>query len=178
MLKNYWRDLHWTVNWKKYWRQSKSMDVILSEICVDDTVLDLGCGRCHLCKVFNGKTYTGVDISPVLIEQMKELYGDKFICLDLADLNTLEEQYDIVVMRDTLEGMKDWKEVARQALRLARKKLIIVLRRNVTQEPTRLVESDESQGIYVWDINEKELLDITGGTHSFVEGDSVIIRNI
>ena len=85
---------------------------IISKIKDSERIIDLGCGTgqfAHMC-VDNGKRYSmGIDFSEVAIGKcIKLLPSDpmRFQCASLYDL-TLSNTYDVVVILETLEHLKD-----------------------------------------------------------------------
>ena len=69
-----------------------------------NTVLDLGCGDWQTGQVLNldGKDYTGVDVSDVVLSWNKRFESDniKFIC---DDLSTMEfPEVDLIIIKDVL----------------------------------------------------------------------------
>lgn len=132
---------------------------ITKYIAPNDTVLDLGCGIGTLKAILpETNKYTGLDYSPRAVRIACKRWGDaSFMAGDSRQLNTLfkDNEFDVVVMRHFLENQEDWKEVIRQAFRIANKKVIINMRRPFTDG--RLVEQKEDT--WVWDI---DYLDFNG----------------
>ena len=91
-----------SLNWASTYSQEKRFKV-LSEINIKDgsTLLDVGCGLGDLHKwlVKNGKKvkYTGVDVTPAMIEKARENIGDAdFMAADISDPDIELGQYDYV----------------------------------------------------------------------------------
>lgn len=128
---------------------------ILKHVKPTDSVLDIGCGGGAFRAIREGP-YLGVDYAPSAVKIAAERFPDtRFLCADSRQLGALFEdnKYDVVVMRHFLENQEDWKEVIRQAFRIANKKVVIVMRRPFV-EHTRLVEQKEDT--WVWDIGYNE----------------------
>lgn len=73
-------------------------------------VLDLGCGPGTNAPLFSDKTkynYTGVDINPAYISTASRRFPLKFICADIATLQTAGEKYDIVLINSVLHHLTD-----------------------------------------------------------------------
>jgi len=71
------------------------------------TVLDLGCGDWRLCKELNleGKEYTGIDVSSVIIEDIKQ-YESEHIKFMQGDLETIDfPQVDLILIKDVLQHL-------------------------------------------------------------------------
>ena len=87
----------------KVWKIEKKVDV-----------LDFGCGNGYLAGLImpflpEGSTYTGIDISDVMIQEAKKIYADakypvKFICKDAYDYQE-NEKYDMVVCQAFLREL-------------------------------------------------------------------------
>lgn len=132
-------------------------------IAPTDTVLDVGCGIGTLKAILpESNKYTGIDYSPRAVRIACKRWGDgSFMAADSRELNTLfkDNEFDIVTMRHFLENQEDWREVIRQAFRIANKKVIINIRRPfIFEGETRLVEQKEDT--WVWDINYYQINDV------------------
>ena len=65
------------------------------------SILDIGCGDMVVSQALPRNQYTGIDISPAIIEFNKLMYlGRKFICGDFNAITV--EKYDLVVCLDVL----------------------------------------------------------------------------
>jgi len=88
---------------QKVWKIKKKVDV-----------LDFGCGNGFLAGLMmpflpEGSTYTGLDISDVMIEEAKKIYTDekypvKFVCQNTYDYTEIEK-YDMVVCQAFLREL-------------------------------------------------------------------------
>lgn len=88
---------------QKVWKIEKKVDV-----------LDFGCGNGYLAGLImpflpEGSTYTGIDISGVMIHEAKRIYADaryqvKFVCQNAYDYNEIEK-YDMVICQAFLREL-------------------------------------------------------------------------
>ena len=85
---------------QKVWKIEKKVDV-----------LDFGCGNGYLAGLImpflpEGSTYTGIDISGVMIQEAKRIYADarypvNFVCQNAYDYKEIEK-YDMVICQALL----------------------------------------------------------------------------
>ena len=88
---------------QKVWKIEKKLDI-----------LDFGCGNGYLAGLImpflpKGSTYTGIDISDVMIQEAKRIYADekypvKFICKNAYDYQE-KEKYDMVICQAFLREL-------------------------------------------------------------------------
>ena len=123
----YWKDkLHYIHNsrfelWNLDYMEFLVHKVWKIEEKVD--VLDLGCGNGYLAGLImpflpEGSTYTGIDISEVMIQEAKSIYADakfpvKFLCKDAYDHQEIE-QYDMVVCQAFLRELSKPKQALKK----------------------------------------------------------------
>jgi len=107
----------------------------------NETVLDVGCGPGwnlehflrHGPKILN---YKGVDYSQRFIRVCKNRYGGKGL-FELQDARHLKEpdgSWDVVLLQDVLDHTPGYKEPVTEALRVARKRVIISFWRGVMRD--------------------------------------------
>jgi len=97
----------------------------LAEIGVEagDSLLDVGCGFGDLCSWLVGQgievDYTGLDLSPELIEKARTLHARAhFVDGDIFDLKSQPEAFDWVVLSGTLNWqLDDGGDYARRVIR-------------------------------------------------------------
>ena len=87
-------------------------------------ILDIGCGKgtfIHLLKKANNKV-VGMDISETAIEKARAKYRDiDFKVLSVNELmSTQKEQYDLVIMKEILSYLENWKEVIKYASKITK----------------------------------------------------------
>jgi len=108
-------------------------------------ILDIGCGKgavTHLLKRTNNKV-RGIDISKTAIEKAKARYKDiDFKVLSVNELiETQQEQYDLVVMIESLSYMENWREVIKYTSSITR---YIFIRLYLPNNPIGFVKSFKS----------------------------------
>jgi ubiquinone/menaquinone biosynthesis C-methylase UbiE len=108
----------------------KHQSIITKEIKETDNVLDAGCGYGRLSESI--KNYTGVDLSPDLIEEAKRLYPDKkFLVSKLESLPFLDNEFDVSVcisikaMIVANLGEESWLKMLKELKRVSKKVLIL-----------------------------------------------------
>jgi 2-polyprenyl-3-methyl-5-hydroxy-6-metoxy-1,4-benzoquinol methylase len=66
-------------------------------------VLEVGCGAGHLLRLFPEAQLVGVDVSPLALESAARNLAGYDATLVLADAETVEGQYDVVICSEVLE---------------------------------------------------------------------------
>ncbi len=94
------------------------------------TILDIGCGHGHILTHLSedGFEVTGTEIVPSLLSG--PLKNKKVIPWGVADLDKLDESFDLVLMTDLLDHLRDVEDVdtaLEQADRLANKAIIVTI---------------------------------------------------
>jgi len=98
--------------WEKRYKHKRNLDIEAEELKfsapnqaialrdtneidqVNDSILEIGCGLGHLCRLF--KNYTGVDISEEAIDIAKHAFPDKeFIACDILDIPKPKVKYNV-----------------------------------------------------------------------------------
>lgn len=99
-----------------------------------ETVLDVGCGPGwnfdHFMEHGPDVTYRGLDYSERFVrvanERAKAMFGDEPFALgDVRDIQQPESSWDVVLLQDVLEHTNGYEKPITDALRIARKKVII-----------------------------------------------------
>lgn len=109
---------------------SKTRTVLGSFINDGETVLDVGCGPGwnydHFEK-FGPKlgNYLGMDYSKRFVRVANDRQPGKFTYGDARQIDQPDESWDVVVLQDTLEHTNGYEKPVREALRVARKRVII-----------------------------------------------------
>lgn len=117
------------------------------------SLLDVGCGGAIELEslIHEGRkdvTYTGCDYTEEAIAKCKELYPDHdFFVDDARHLGTVaDSRYDIVLLRHTLDHIDDWEATLREAWRVAKKEVIVILWASVFEndrEPSYQAHDDD-----------------------------------
>jgi len=87
-------------------------------------ILDAGCGNgsylSRLHSFFPDKSYTGIDLSPEMIEVAKSRYGDASFTFEQADFLQYQnsKKFDIVLMRLIVQHMSGFGEILKNAAKL------------------------------------------------------------
>lgn len=83
-----------------YWRDIVSY---INYFLTDDiSILDVGCGVGDTLACLKGKRKLGIDISPAMIKQAKQLYPDiEFLEMDAGDLK-IDEKFDVILLSNTI----------------------------------------------------------------------------
>lgn len=102
------------------------------------SVLDLGCGLGHIADMISDADYLGVDFSEFCIEYARGNIKNpnaRFVQADLCTLRYLSsivgEQFDTVLLLEVLEHLDKPKAAADLALRLARRRVVVTVPRDM-----------------------------------------------
>ena len=121
-------DADWKeVGWKYYWRTCRRQFVIEEFLCGSN--LDVGCGPGFLaarCRQDNMR-YQGVDFSPYVVELAKELFGDRFFCVDAAteQLPFPDRTFDTVICSDVIEHIEDHSLIIPELFRVSKRTVVV-----------------------------------------------------
>lgn len=123
------------------WYQSpwgKAMDSFVEKLTPSllnpqpgERILDIGCGSGNHLLIFNklGLDISGVDASPYMVSMARERLGDR--CLlktgTAEDLPFEDNEFDLAVLINTLEFLDDPQQALREAGRVAKRKIFIVV---------------------------------------------------
>lgn len=105
----------------------------LSYLEKGDSLLDVGCASGgtyhHIINYTKRKIeYKGVDYCEKFIEANKGSYPEaEFEVQDARYLKEDNNSWDVVLLYDVLDGLKGWKQAIDEAIRVCRKKVIIVM---------------------------------------------------
>lgn len=110
----------------------KGRELIVHLLDGYESVLDVGCGNGLVYKAIKEankefKIYKGIDLSAKFIEACKVLYPERQ--WEWGDANKLEEpdeSYEVVLLYHIFESMPAYEQAIKEALRVAKKKVIIV----------------------------------------------------
>ncbi|MFC1579963.1 class I SAM-dependent methyltransferase [Thermodesulfobacteriota bacterium] len=95
----------------------------------DERVLDIGCGHGNNLLFFNklGLDITGIDASPYMIDRAKERLGHRCTLKQgtASDLPFEDNDFDLVIMINTLEFLDSPMEALREAGRVARRSVFV-----------------------------------------------------
>lgn len=115
----------------------------LVEIANPSSLLDVGCGVGHyseVCRVISPEMkYCGVDVSRSMIATAQTTYKGSFMVCDAASIPFNAKSHDLVSLSAVIGHVPDYDAVIDQAIRLARKHVILhrILSYNNPSEPFR-----------------------------------------
>lgn len=117
----------------------KDYPYILSELeHIDfDSLLDAGCGTAPMIKLikekYPNKKYTGIDLSPKMIERAKELNKDvEFIVGDCESLPFDENSFDVIINSQSFHHYPNPQKFFNSVSKVLKKNGYLILRDNTT----------------------------------------------
>ena len=102
----------------------ESLEYILNNI-QGDTVLDAGCGRGFLCETISNKL--NVKVTGLDFVMPKEIKNYSFVSGTITEMPFEDGSFDTVVCSHTLEHIRDFDLALNELVRVAKKRIIIVL---------------------------------------------------
>ena len=140
--------------------------IIGSFINEGESVLDSGCGPAwnydHFKEYGPDVHYVGIDLSPRFVRvanrRIHEKYGRTPIQLgDVRDLRFPKDDFDVVILQDILEHTNTYEKPVTEALRVAKKRVIVCFWRDMENVVTK-VNDDTDKGTdgYGADINKND----------------------
>lgn len=114
------------------------------------SLLEVGCGTGHFTRWFAqlGLHVVGLDASPAMLKQARLRNGTSYLLGDARALPFEDQQFDLVALITTLEFVADPIQVLREAMRVARKGLLLgVLNRSSLLEYLRLLQGQRPVGV-------------------------------
>ncbi len=137
-----------------------NLAAILANYPAGTKVLDAACGSCVNYEVFRNHkvpcVYTGLDRTDKLLEEARRRYGDEITLVKgfVQEMPLPDESQDVVILRHIVEHLEEGYELAiKEALRVAKKEVILVFFLTPRQEMTDLIEQsqpDENGCTYFW----------------------------
>jgi len=140
-----------------------SREWLVTQVNNGDSLLDVGCGPgiCYENLVVVHKKdikYRGIDNTLKMIEGCREMFpaGD-FQFGDACELDEPDNSWDIVLLRHVLENTPGYKQPISEAYRVARKKVIIIMWKDLIGGPDDVVQL--TRGCYASRYNKGEFLE-------------------
>lgn len=121
----------------------------------EESVLDVGCGNGLLFKAIYDKIvlplkqdepftipqYKGIDLSYKMLEGAKELYPEQeWEVGDANDIKEEDESWDNVILFHILECMEDYEQPIKEALRVAKNKVVIAMWKGLRVQDTDVIK--------------------------------------
>lgn len=150
-MSNYWDELMGTDEGAASYMESygegpgsETRHMIGALINDGETVLDVGCGPGWNYDHFMEfgpkiKKYLGMDYSKRFVrvanKRMAEKYGGRhFVVGDVRDIKQPDESWDVVLLQDVLEHTNGYEKPVKEALRIAKKRVIVSFWRAMRDE--------------------------------------------
>lgn len=108
------------------------------------SILDVGCGTGPIYEMIAQNDawtfdYKGTDYSFAMIESAKEMFSEgSFDIQDARQLREADDSWDCVLLMHALDHLDDYKSAIKEAKRVAKKYVCIVLWRSFVKEGTHL----------------------------------------
>lgn len=153
-------------NWiRSYDMQNPSRPWVLDQLHDGESLLDVGCGPGTVYEDIqnSGKAirYRGIDIAAGFVEACQELFpeGD-FRVGDACRIDEPDDSFDTVLLRHVLEHTVNFELPIEEAYRVARKRVIIVLWRPLSDKPSvyrvpELGGSNDYNAVEFWSFIDK-----------------------
>lgn len=134
MEKNYYLKTANSLGWgPKTVKLNPERTHVLDKFVVGKKVLDIGCGSGIYVDYLTrqGKKAVGIDFVNEFIKRAKKNYRGKFRTANAYKLPFDDNSFDTVMMLDVLEHLDDELKALKEAIRVARKRLILIVPRKV-----------------------------------------------
>jgi SAM-dependent methyltransferase len=163
----YWQNLEDKKNYIRGYGEgvgTLSRDWLLTVIKDGESLLDVGCGPGCTYENLSGRDirYRGLDFAPGFVDACRELFPDgNFQVGDAMNLDEPDGSWDTVLLRHVLEHTPHYREPIAEALRVARRRVVIVMWRPLgVEDDIRIPDRGES--------NDYGASDFMAYLHSFV----------
>lgn len=129
---------------------------------IGETVLDVGCGPGHNMDHFAEygpriSRYKGVDYASyfteacnIRLDQKGYDFVDRFETQDCRDLKELNDSWDVVIIQDCLEHTNGYEKPMAEALRVARKRVIVSFWHLMDKDEDNPINDDGNDGWGAW----------------------------
>lgn len=129
-----------------------------------ESILDIGCGPGHVSEIFRlagrKNDYLGIDNDDKGLELAKSLFPEaKFDCQDANFLPYPNGSFDNCILFTVVESMADFRRAVEEAVRVARKRVIITTFVPLTEAQDKNTHIVNNLADYIVNINKKRFLD-------------------
>lgn len=143
---------------------TETRHVLSNFVNIGESVLDVGCGPGHNLEHFMEygpmlKRYKGVDYASYFVnaankrrreKQVPSEYALPFEVQDCRELMEPDKSWDVVIIQDCLEHTNGYKKPMQEALRVARKRVIVAFWHLMDKEEDNPVNDDGNDGWGAW----------------------------
>jgi SAM-dependent methyltransferase len=107
--------------------EKRLLEKLLADFPASRTALEIGCGTGHFSRWLGTKTFnvTGLDISSAMLAEAHRLNGAKYVRGDALQLPFPDRAFDLAVLITTLEFVSDPLRALNEAVRVAKRGLIL-----------------------------------------------------
>lgn len=143
---------------------TETRHVLSNFVNVGESVLDVGCGPGHNMEHFMEygpmlKRYKGVDYASYFVnaankrrktKQVPTEYALPFEVQDCRELKEPDKSWDVLIIQDCLEHTNGYEKPIQEALRVARKRIIVAFWHLMDKEEDNPVNDDGNDGWGAW----------------------------
>jgi len=108
--------------------KKKRLELIKKDINKNDKIIEIGCGSGNLLKHLECDNISGVDISPLMIEECKKILPKgKFLTGDAEKLQFKDNAFDKVIISEVLYYLPDLNKAISEAFRVLKKDGLLLI---------------------------------------------------
>ena len=108
--------------------KKKRLELIKKDINKNDKIIEIGCGSGNLLKHLECDNISGVDISPLMIEECKKILPKgKFLTGDAENLQFKDNTFDKVIISEVLYYLPDLNKAISEAFRVLKKDGLLLI---------------------------------------------------
>src|SRR3989344_1723837 len=108
--------------------KKKRLELIKKDINKNDKIIEIGCGSGNLLKHLECDNISGVDISPLMIEECKKILPKgKFLTGDAEKLQFKDNAFDKVIISEVLYYLLDLNKAISEAFRVLKKDGLLLI---------------------------------------------------
>lgn len=110
------------------WYHKRISEIYKFLVSPNQRILEIGCGTGDLLAQLNPSYGVGIDFSPEMIERAKKKNPNfEFHQLDAHDLSSLEGEFDVIILSDTINDLWDVQRALEQAKKFCKPHTRLVL---------------------------------------------------